>query len=201
MRNSPELLANYWRTDFDSNPATTDANSDSTADWAVTGGGNFDTTMLVNGIWTATGAIETRPLSDFATTTTVEVRCRNTSVGGNGAVVLINADRLGGTYAPLLVYVQKQSDGSQTLTLNGRTSDTATKQLYSRSKLSSGFVRFRLTILPTSNVVNVQINDEDQGTFTYPTYAPVSTTDRYVKLNADTSSAEFDYVDVRSGIN
>jgi hypothetical protein len=59
----------------------------------------------------------------------------------------------------------------------------------------------RLTILPSSNVVNLQINDEDQGTFTYPTYAPTSTTDRYVKLYADTSTAEFDYVDVRAGIN
>jgi hypothetical protein len=201
LRNLPELLAKYWRTDFDRNPAAADANSDSTADWAVTGGGSFDTSKLASGIWTATGAIETRPLNDFATTTTVEVGCRNTSTGGNGAVVEINADRLGGTYAPLLVYIQKQSDGSQVLTLNGRTSDTETKQLFTRPKLSNGFVRFRLTILPSSNVVNLQINDEDQGTFTYPTYAPTSTTDRYVKLYADTSSAEFDYVDVRAGVN
>ena len=155
----------------------------------------------LNGVWTATGAIETRPLADFTTTTTVEVRCRNTSVGGNGAVVRINADRQGGQYAPLLVYVQRQSDGTQTLTLNGKTSDAATKQLFSRTKLPSGFVRFRLTILPQNNVVNLQINDEDQGTYTYPTYAPSSTTDRYLTLFADTSAAEFDYVDARVGTN
>src|SRR5207245_1504877 len=46
LRNSPELLATYWRTDFDRNPTTTDANNDSTADWAVTGGAAFDTTKL-----------------------------------------------------------------------------------------------------------------------------------------------------------
>src|SRR4029079_17221615 len=114
----------------------------------------------------------------------------NTSLGGNGAVTLINADRSGGVYSPLLVYVQKQSDGTQTLILNGKTSDTTFSQLFSRSKLSSGFVRFRLTLLPTNNVVNLQINDEDQGTFTYPTYAPTTTTDGYLKLYADTSSAE-----------
>jgi hypothetical protein len=201
MRNLPELLATYWRTDFDSNPATTDGNGDATADWAVTGGGNFDTTKLVGGVWTATGAIETRPLSDFITTTTVEARCRNTSVGGNGAVVAIYVDRQGGQYAPLLVYIQKQSDGTQTFTLNGKTSDTIYKQLFSRTRLSSSFVRFRLTILPNSDVVNLQINDEDQGSFTYPKYAPTTTSDRYLTLYADTSSAEFDYVDVRAGIN
>jgi len=201
LRNLPELLATYWRTDFDRNPASTNANGDTSTDWAVTGGGSFDTTKLANGIWTATGAIETRPLSDFITTTTVEARCRNTSVGGNGAVVAIFVDRQGGQYAPLLVYLQKQSDGSQTLTLNGRTSDTTTSQLCKRTRLSSGFVRFRLTVLPASDVVNLQINDEDQGTFTYPRYAPTGTTDRYLTAYADTSSAEFDYIDLRSGIN
>jgi hypothetical protein len=201
LRNAPELLATYWRTDFDRNPTTTNANGDSTADWAVTGGGAFDTTKLSNGIWTATGAIETRPLSDFITTTTVEARCRNTTVGGNGAVMAIYVDRQSGLYAPLLVYIQKQTDGSQTLTLYGKTNDTTTQQLCSRKNLSSGLIRFRLTVLPASDVVNLAINDEDQGTFTYPKYAPTGTTDRYLTVYSDTSSSEFDYVDVRAGVN
>ncbi len=201
LQNSPELLLNYWRTDFDRNPATTNANGDATSDWAVTGGGAFDTTKLASGIWTATGGLETRPLSDFTTTTTVEARCRNTSVGGNGAVVAIYADRQNGTYGPLLVYVQKQADGTQTLTLNGKTSDSTTKQLFSRSRLSSGFVHFRVTIVPQSDVLNLQINDEDQGTFTYPRYSPTSTADRYLTISSDTSTSEFDYVELRSGIN
>jgi hypothetical protein len=201
LRNSPELLATYWRTDFDRSPAATNANGDTTTDWAVTGGGAFDTTKLVNGVWTATGAIETRPLSDFTTTTIVEARCRNTSVGGNGAVVAMYVDRQNGVYAPLLVYVQKQSDGTQTLTLYGKTSDTLYKQLCSCSRLSSGFVRFQLTVLPANHVVNLQINGEDQGSFTYPRYSPTSTSDRYLTAYADTSSAEFDYIDVRVGTN
>jgi len=201
MRNLPELLNTYWRTDFDRSPTATNANGDSSADWALTGGGSFDTTKLSNGIWTATGAIETRPLADFTTTTTVEVRCRNTSVGGNGAVLQINADRQGGTYAPLLVYVQRQSDGTQNLILSGKTSDAVTKQLFTRNKLPSSFVRYKLTILPANNLVNIQINDEDQGTYTYPTYSPSSTTDRYATVSTDTSSSEFDYVDVRVGTN
>jgi hypothetical protein len=201
LRNMPELLTTYWRTDFDRNPTTTNGNGDTVADWAVTGNGTFDDARLVNGVWIAAGALETRPLADFTTTTTVEVRCRNTSVGGNGAVVRINADRQGGTYAPILVYVQRQSDGTQTLTLNGKTSDAATKKLFTRTALPSGFVRYQLAILPNNNLVNLHINGEDQGTYTYPTYAPATTTDRYLTLYTDTSTTEFDYVDVRVGVN
>ena len=43
----PSCLTTYWRTDFDRNPTTTNANGDAVADWAVTGGGTFDTTKLV----------------------------------------------------------------------------------------------------------------------------------------------------------
>ncbi len=201
LRNSPELLTTYWRTDFDRDPATTNDNGDAVADWVVTGNGSFDTSKLVNGVWTATGGIETRPLADFTTTTTVEARCRNTTVGGNGAVLRIYADRQGGQYAPILVYVKRQSNGTQTLSLNGMTSDATTKQLFSRSNLSSGFVRYQLTILPANDLVNLQINGEDQGTYTYPTYAPSTTADRYLTLTTDTSASEFDYVDVRVGTN
>jgi hypothetical protein len=195
--NAPELLSAYWRTDFDRNPTTTNGNGDSVADWTLAGGGSFDTATLISGVWYANGAIETRPLHDFTQTTIVDVSCRNSSTGGNGAVVRINADRQGGLYAPLLVYLQRQSDGSQTLTLNGKTSDAATKQLFSRTRLSDGFVRVRLIIVPQYDVVNIAINDEDQGTYTYPTYAPATSTDRYLTLYGDTSQAEFDYVDLR----
>ena len=201
LRNSPELLATYWRTDFDRDPTTTNGNGDTVSDWAVTGGGAFDTTKLAGGIWTATGALETRPLADFTTTTTVEARCHNTSVGGKGTTIAIYADRQNSLYGPIVVYLQKQSDGSQTLILNGKTSDTVFKQLFTRSKLSSGFIRVRVTIVPQSDIVNLQINDEDQGTFTYPRYAPSSTSDRYLQITSDTSSSEFDYVELRSGIN
>jgi hypothetical protein len=201
LRNNPELLSAYWRTDFDRDPATTNANGDAVADWAVTGNTPFDTAQLANGVWTATGAIETRPLADFTTTTTVEVRCRNTTVGGNGAVLRINADRQGGQYAPILVYVKRQADGTQSLTLNGKTSDAATRQLFIRTNLPGGFVRYKLTILPNDNLVNLQINDEDQGTYTYSTYVPTTTTDRYLSLTSHISTAEFDYVDVRVGTN
>jgi hypothetical protein len=201
LRNLPELLASHWRTDFTTNPTTANANGDAVADWVYTGAGSFAASSIINGVWYASGALETRPLSDFATTTIVECRCKNSTVGGNGAVVRINADRQSGQYAPLFVSIQRQSDGSQNVTLYGKTSDSVNKLLCTRTKLSGGFVRFRLTILPSSNVVNLSVNDEDQGSFIYPTYAPSSSTDRYATLFADTSQAEFDYIDVRSASN
>jgi hypothetical protein len=196
LANSPEVLSAYWRTDFDSNPTASNVNGDAVADWALAGGATFDGGTLINGVWHASGALESRPLSDFTSTTIVSASCRNTTVGGNGAVIRINVDRQGGLHAPLLVYVKCQSDGTQTLSLCGKTSDAATKELFSRTRLSSDFVRVRLTIVPQFDLVNLAINDEDQGTFSYPTYAPTST-DRFVTLYADTSLAEFDYVDVR----
>jgi hypothetical protein len=201
LANSPELLSAYWRADFSSNPTSTNVNGDSVADWSYSGSGSFDGATLINGVWYASGALESRPLSDFTTKTIVEARCRNTTVGGYGAVLRINADRQGGQYAPLLVYVRRQSDGTQTLSVHGKTSDAITTTLYTRANLSTEFIRFRLLVLPQNNVVNVQINDEDQGTFTYPTYVPSNTTDRFVTFYADTSLAEFDYVDVRSAAN
>jgi hypothetical protein len=201
LANAPELLSAHWRADFSANPTSQNANGDAVADWALAGGGALADATLINGVWYASGALETRPLNDFTTNTIVEARCRNTSVGGNGAVVQINADRQGGQYAPLLVYVTRQSDGTQTLQLLGKSSDAVTTQLFARTNLPAEFIRFRLLIVPQSNVVNVSINDEDQGSFTYPTYVPSTTTDRYLTLYADTSLAEFDYIDVRSATN
>jgi hypothetical protein len=193
--NRPELLSAYWRADFDGNPTTTDFTRDGTNDWTMASG-SFNNGTLASGVWLANGALESRPKHNFTTNTTVDVRCRNTSVGGNGAVVRIHADRQGGTHAPLEVRVERQADGSQTLTLYGKSNDATDVKLFQRTNLSSDFVRCRLTILPASNVVNLAINDTDEGTYTYPTYAPTGD-DRFLTFFANTSSAEYDHVELR----
>jgi hypothetical protein len=194
--NLPEQLSAYWRADFDRDPTSIDSNGDGTSDWAMAAGASFDSANLIGGIWHAMGALETRPLNDFTKTTIVEVSCRNTSVGGNGAVVHISADRQSGLHAPLTVNVKLQADGTQTLTLLGKTSDSNSITLFTYPRLSNDLITFRLTIVPHLDLVNLHINDEDQGTYSYPVYAP-STSDRYVTLYANASLAEFDYVDVR----
>jgi type II secretory pathway pseudopilin PulG len=200
LENAPELLSAYWRADFDSDPTAIDLTRDGTLDWKVPGGGAFVPATLVGGVWRAGGSLQTQPLNNFTYVTTVEARCRNTTVGGNGAVVQIGADWAGGLHAPLFFRLQLQSDNTQTLTLYGKSDDTTNVSLCQCTRLSNSFLRIRMTILPSSNVVNLQINDEDQGTFTYPTYAP-SADDRFVTMSNDTSNAEFDYVDVRVGEN
>jgi hypothetical protein len=196
LANLPELLSAYWRADFDRTPTAVDGDRDGTLDWTLAGGAAFDPATLINGRWHVNGALETRPLNDFNKITIVEASCRNTSVGGNGAVLRLSADRQSGLHAPLLVYLRLQPDGTQTLTLNGKSSDANTVALFTQPRLSSGLVRFQLTIVPQHNIVNLLVNDVDLGTFTYPVYAP-SALDRYLTVFADTSLAEFDYVDVR----
>ena len=193
--NRPELLSAYWRADFDGDPTTIDFTRDGTSDWTMASG-SFNNATLAGGVWLANGALESRPKHNFTTNTTVEVRCRNTSAGGNGAVVRINADRQGGSHAPFVVRVQRQADGSQTLTLYGKSNDATDVMLLQRKNLSSDFVRYRLTILPSSDVVNLAINDTDEGTYTYPTYAPTGD-DRFLTFFANTSSAEYDHVELR----
>jgi hypothetical protein len=95
-----------------------------------------------------------------------------------------------------MTHLQLQADGTQTLTLYGKTSDSTPVALFSRPRLPNEFIRIRLTIVPANNLVNLQINGEDQGTFTYFTYAP-STTDRFLTLYADASTAQFDYAELR----
>jgi hypothetical protein len=200
LSNMPELLAAYWRADFDVNPTTTNANGDGVADWAQTTGA-FDPLTLGSGVWRPTSVLETRPLYDFTNVTTIDARCQTTSVGGNGAVIRINADRQGNQYAPLIVFIQLLSDGTQTLSLNGMTSDANMTSLFTRARLSSEPIRIRLTILPQNNVVNLRINDVDQGTVTYPTHTPSSASNRFLTLFEETSQAEFDYVEVRVSTN
>jgi hypothetical protein len=194
LLNRPELLSAYWRTDFDRDPTKDDITRDGTLDWVTASGGAFSGAM--GGIWNASGAIESRPKSNFTTVTTVEARCHNTGTGGKGAVLRIQADRQGGTHAPLEVRVQRQADATQTLSLYGKSNDATDVLLLQRKNLSSDFVRLRLTIVPSHNLVNLSINGFDEGTYTYPTYAPTND-NRFLTAFADTSTAEFDYVEIR----
>ncbi|MGD9634123.1 MAG: hypothetical protein AB7G28_13860 [Pirellulales bacterium] len=196
LLNRPELLAAYWRADFDSNPTTIDLTRDGTNDWTMAGGASFNNGSLVAGMWQSNGSLESRPKNNFTTATIVEARCRNTGVGGNGAELKIQVDRQAGTHAPLIVRVQRQADGSQTLTLYGKSNDATEVKLCERKNLANDFVRYRLTILPANNLVNLSINDQNEGTYTYSTFAPTND-DRFLTFCANTSTAEYDYVEMR----
>jgi hypothetical protein len=204
LANRPELLSAYWRADFSGDPqndiaaaidpTAADSNGDAQNDWEMGGGETFDVDALADGVWTASGQLQTLPANDFAGVTIVEARCRN------GAIVSINADRLNGTHAPLTVRIESQSDGSQTLALLGQPTAGVDRTLCRITGLvgdladARSFVPFRLIILPEQNLVNLHVNGEDQGTFSYPIHATASN-DRFLSLSGD--GAEFDDVEVR----
>jgi hypothetical protein len=194
LLNTPELLSAYWRTDFDRSPTSDDVTRDGTTDWVMANSGTYSGGG--GGIWLANGALESRAKNDFALVTTIEARCRNISQGGKGAVLRINADRQGGNHGPLEVRVQQQADLSQTVTLWGKSDDVTDVKLFERKNLSSDFVRIRVTILPTPNVVNLTINDVDEGTYSYPVFTATND-NRFLTFLADTSNAEYDYVEMR----
>jgi hypothetical protein len=208
----PEKLAAYWRTNFDENPTTIDVDGSGEVDgdnllqpdWVATNGATFLVTagpgQLTNGTWYANGNLATNPANDFTTVTVVEARCKNMAASGNADVLQINADRQGGTYAPLIVRMQRRLDGTQTLSLLGNsTAVPLTAQAGSILSTSTvdnlvdDYVRFRLTILPAANTVILQINGTDVGTFAYVPHGPVAA-DRSVRIGG---GAKFDYVEVR----
>jgi hypothetical protein len=194
LLNAPELLSAYWRTDFDRSPTGDDVTRDGTTDWIMANSGTYGGGG--GGVWLANGALESRAKNNFTSVTTIEARCRNISQGGKGAVLRINADRQGGNHGPLEIRVQQQADLSQTVSLYGKSDDATDVKLFERKNLSSDFVRLRLTILPTPNVVNLAINDVDEGTYSYSPFA-ASNDDRFLTFLADTSNAEYDYVELR----
>jgi hypothetical protein len=196
-------MSAYWRTDFDTDPTTSDVNGDGVADWQaveadeVIDSAPYDADSLVAGVWHVTGKLQTQPTNDFASPTTVEVSFRSSSiVNVGGAVAWINADWGGGLHAPLALGVFLQADGTQSLWLMGKTDESTEVTLCEQHNMSDDFIVCRLTILPEYDLVNVRINDADLGTFSYPTYA-TSSTDRFLSVYGDTTHAEFDYVEVR----
>jgi hypothetical protein len=203
LANLPELLSAYWRTDFDTDPTLSDTNGDATGDWLATqsadvvGSVPYNSNSVAGGSWLVKGMLRTQPTNLFSNPTTVEFRFRSTSsTGSSGAVVNIKADWNGSQHAPLFARIQKQSNGTQSLWVKGKSNDSTEVTLYQLHGLPTDFVTCRLTILPANNVVNVCINNEDMGTYAYPTYVTTST-DRWLSVYGDTTSAQFDYVEAR----
>jgi hypothetical protein len=203
--NRPERLTAYWRTDFEpdpnelselSNPTAIDSNGDGTADWIMRSGDTFSTAIPPSGlgVWSPSGELRTNPGRDFTGVTIVEARCRG------GAALYINADRQGGKQAPLTVRVTPEDTNSQKLTLEAKSAESVVETLCSVANLPGdlgnhdSFIQFRLMILPVEDLVNLQVNGEDCGTFAYPTYGPLST-DRFLAISG--SGSEFDYVEIR----
>jgi len=197
LLNTPELLSAYWNVDFDADPTTADADFDGNCDW-VEETGTFDPASLAGGVWLADQsdgvALSTSPDNDFTELTTVDIKCRNTSVGGSGANFWMHFDRTGSDYGEVYTSVALQADGSQTARIysgNG-VNDTLLVEV---PDLSSNFVHIRLVIVPDTDLVAVWVNQVFRGLFNYFRFNNHSK--RYFIAQPLGSDAEFDYISVR----
>ncbi|MBC8870184.1 MAG: hypothetical protein H8E44_12245 [Planctomycetes bacterium] len=197
LLNTPELLSAYWKVDFDADPTTADADFDGSSDWTEESG-SFNTASLVGGVWQADQsdgvALRTLPDNDFTESTTVDIKCRNTSVGGLGANFWMHFDRTGGDYGEVYTSVALQTDGTQTARIYSG-DGTNDALLLDVPDLSSDFVHIRLVIVPDTDLVAVWVNQVFRGTFDYFRFNNHSK--RYFIAQPSGSDAEFDYISVR----
>ena len=196
--NHPELLSGKWELKFDQNPTTADVNGDALADWSVQTGGPFNAASVSGGVWHADGGTQLRtvPDCDFAKTTVIDLKFRNTSVGGNGAMFTINALRSGAACAPVSAFLKRQSDGTQTLTVATKASDVQPRTLLNISSLPGQTVLLRLIVSPADSAVSIRVNDVEYGTFSIVPYVS-GDGGRYAAIGSDISTAEYSYARIR----
>jgi hypothetical protein len=192
LLNTPQVVTAVWSLDFDHDPTDIDYDANGSADWVRRDGGAFASGSLSSGKWLADSALETRPYDNFKKLTTVEVCFKNTSLGGSGAVVWINADFTNSTGAPIYATLQLQSDNTQTLTLYRKRNASAMQVLTVVKSLPADWITMRLLIDPARDYVNLKVNDVDFGTYAYRSFG-MSPSDRVMQLYASGSSAEFDW--------
>lgn len=195
--NRPELLSAFWEVDFENDP-TLDGNADEHADWSVRGSTGFRAESLSGGVWNVDSILDTYPDNSFKKLTTVNVRFRNTSVGGLGAMFLINVDWSGSTCSYLYAQLRLRNDGTQTLSLINKLGTSTATTLATVSGLPGDFVDLRLLIDPGLDTVNVQVNGLDEGTYLYNKIAPYNS-DRIATLMKVGSNAEIDSISIRVG--
>jgi len=187
-----------WRADFGADPTSQDLNGDGMNDWRIRAGGAFPVDQLSGGVWrapTGSGALDTVPNHGFNGRVRASVRMRSTDTGGNGATMWVNVDYSATSFAPVYVQLRRQGDGTQTLTLHGKTSNPVTLALATVSGLGGGMVEVDLDIDTALNLVTLTVDGVVRGTFTYFTYGPPNT-DRFGTVITWSSGAEFDWVEI-----
>jgi hypothetical protein len=198
LLNAPEILSRVWESDFDAEPTAADLDADGTGDWTVEGGASFSAGALNDGVWKATQVLATAPDNDFSDLTTVELRLRGTSSSAGPVWFRIHFDRDLSKVAAVLLSCQLESDGTQTLTLFGKPSQSEMTALARVSGLYGGFHHVRLVLDPDDDTANLRVNGHDRGTFALPRHVPSSPLP-VAAVWANGGGGAFDFVSVRLG--
>ena len=198
--NSPELLSAYWELDFNSNPLQVDLNGDDTYDFKSQGA-PFDPSTVSGGVWHSSPSpwvfLDGRQQSNLTKPITVQLRSRARTVNpSGGAVLFLSVDATSGSHAALSVILSLQNDGTQVAAVFTFDQSFQPVELVSVKDLSDEFIRFRLVIDPSRDMVAVWIEDAFQGTFRYivrsQSFFPL------VQLLPLHSDSEFEYCSVRA---
>jgi len=170
--NRPEALSACWNTDFKGDP-TLDGNGDGYPDWEAHGL-PINLGALVGDSWTGTQKLFTTPDCYFVRPTRAIVRFSAAAVTGSVAEFSMPFAWSGGTTAGIVARLAQQSDGTQTLTVSTKTSDSLLRALVTVPNLSSRTVELGLRLDPTLQTVNVETDGRSRGTYNYDRYTPAT---------------------------
>jgi hypothetical protein len=194
--NHPELLSGIWELSPGRNPSKTDVDGDGVPDWQLASGQPFDPATLIGEQWvTSSDTLTSTAISDFNQITVVDLRIQSLAAGAT-ATFAIDAARSGDRCVPIQVALQRQTDGTQTLTVRQKFNDTGYQQLLSYSGLPAEPVDVKLVIEPVAPTMGVTLNGVPRGAIPL-TFATVSTTSKSVRIGGTGGSVGFNYARVR----
>lgn len=170
--NRPEALSACWNTDFTRDP-TLDGNGDGYPDWEARGL-PINLGAMVSHKWTGTQKLYTTPDCYVRRPTRAIVRFSAAAVAGSIAEFSMPFDWSGGTTAGIVARLTQQVDGTQTLTVSTKTSDTLLRTLVTVANLSSRTVELGLRLDPARQTVNIETDGRSRGTYNYDRYTPTT---------------------------
>ncbi len=198
LLNKPDVLTNEWSLDFTSDPTQVDTNGNGQSDWALTRPGTISPASLSASGWITNGdqLISNQDCS-FQTATLIEFSAQSLAATDEGAVVSLNLLRTGGNCVPLTVRVKKMPDGTQSVWLQVRTSESRTSTLLNLSRQPNQSIQVKLIVDPVVSAVAVFVGEVAYGTFAMVPYASSQTSQR-ITLGASGGAALIRSFRVRS---
>jgi prepilin-type N-terminal cleavage/methylation domain-containing protein len=200
--NTPELLSGFWIADADSDPSL-DHNGDGFDDWLARAESVALHQVLSDGGISAPGdssvadrVLDSSPDNDFTSLVTVALSFRCTASDRTDAAFWINADFFEDAYAPILVFLSRPGDGTQTLRVTNRSDASTLVALCTVSGLPGSFVHLRMVIDPSLDTVAVWVGGEHVGTYVYNTISPAPD-ERFATILASSTDAEVEFVSIR----
>ena len=197
LPNRPEVLEAEWEATFSENPIIVDRNHDGAYDWRSSTG--FDITTLSGGVWRADRTLDSNPADSLTDFLTVEASMRDTTTTGSGAALEMRVEATLLGHGIIEAYVAKQSDGTQTLTVQTRDLLLLPKVLMTVPNLKTDFVKLKLYVNPEDDSVAVVANEISYGSYNYNRSVDLSDGVIRVFSPPGETGAEFDSVRVRVG--